>query len=130
VITSAVAGPFVLPGGQLEIDSDLTIDGGIGVVIDANGTLRVARVNSPGDLTLENLTITAGDDGGAIQNWGGLLTVADSTVTGNRARTWWRDRWPSDRDSFPDVGQRGRWDPRPGDGGGLHRDRQRRGRNQ
>ena len=61
---------IVLAGGQLTANSDVTIDGGAGVTIDANQASRVLLVQGLGtDVVLQHLTITGGrttgdDDGG------------------------------------------------------------------
>jgi hypothetical protein len=81
-----------LTSGKLEISDDLTIDGGDGVIIeraDTAGDFGIfAMIGSDTDATLDSLTIrnalNAGS-GGGIQNDGGMLTVMNSTVSGNEA---------------------------------------------
>jgi hypothetical protein len=75
---------------QLVIDEDLTIDGaGHTVTISGQDTVRVFYVNSGVTATLNHLTIThgnaGGSDGGGIYKAGGVLTVTNSTLSGNSA---------------------------------------------
>jgi CSLREA domain-containing protein len=56
---------LVLAGSQLTVASDITIDGGSGVTLDADEKSRVLLVQSgnetdPNDITLARLTITGG----------------------------------------------------------------------
>ena len=52
---------IVLAGSQLTVNSDVTIDGGSGVTIDADEKSRVLLVQGDGtDVTLAHLTITGG----------------------------------------------------------------------
>jgi hypothetical protein len=78
--------------GDLDIAGHLTVDGG-GATVDASGLDRVFHVHSH-DVVLSNLVITGGstpvpgNGGGVFMDGaasGGHLTIADSTVTGNRA---------------------------------------------
>ena len=66
-------GTIVLAGSQLTVASDVTIDGGSGVTIDADEKSRVLLVQGDGtDVMLAHLTITGGrttedgDGGGGI----------------------------------------------------------------
>ncbi len=51
---------IVLGGSQLTVNSDVTIDGGAGVTIDANQASRVLLVQGLSDVVLQHLTITGG----------------------------------------------------------------------
>ncbi len=52
---------IILGGSQLTVSSDVTIDGGAGVTIDANQHSRVLLVQGlDTDVTLRHLTITGG----------------------------------------------------------------------
>jgi hypothetical protein len=82
---------IVLAGGQLTANSDVTIDGGSGVTIDADEKSRVLLIQGDGtDVMLAHLTITGGrttgdgDDGGGIRaDYPATLALDRSTVTGN-----------------------------------------------
>mgnify|MGYP000464549705 CR=1 FL=1 len=70
---------IVLSGGQLEVHSDVTIDGA-GVTIDAHGASRVLLVQGfETQLTLRHLTITGGRASGDAESGGGIL--ADNRTT-------------------------------------------------
>ena len=89
--------------GLPEISSEITINGfGTGSTIQRDGSapafrlFRVGGLGAPtnGNLTLSNITLTGGfaggaggaaDDGGALINVGGTVTLNNSVVTGNRA---------------------------------------------
>ncbi len=80
---------ITLNGRQLEIDSDVTIEGpGAELLsIDANEQSRVFYVAREVTATIDGLTITGGSDedrGGGICN-DGTLTVTNSTISGNSA---------------------------------------------
>ncbi|MFO1046509.1 MAG: choice-of-anchor Q domain-containing protein [Geminicoccaceae bacterium] len=88
-------GTIVLAGSQLTVASEVTVDGGSGVTIDADQRSRVLLVEEPeGDnhawVTLSHLTIT---DGRTRGGGGGIYSQADYdslrldhvNVTGNRA---------------------------------------------
>ena len=98
--TAAIqGGTITLTGGQLTVASDVTIDGGSGITIDANQQSRVLAITGgsaadPNEVTLDSLTITGGklagsapgsvDVGGGIYASGGTsLALTDSTVSGN-----------------------------------------------
>ena len=70
------------------ITSPITIEAN-GATIQRTGgaNMSLFRVNPSGNLTLNNATITGGNDtwGGGINNNGGTLTLNNSTVTGNHA---------------------------------------------
>ena len=74
------------------ITSAITINGD-GHVISGERQFLIFEVGAGGNLTINNLTLTDGDNtdkgnGGAIRVWrGGVLTVNDSTFT-NNAATW------------------------------------------
>jgi CSLREA domain-containing protein len=85
---------IVLTNNQLLVSADggkiMTIDAESNdVTIDGNNTTRVLFVASGANVTLANLTITngfvsAGNNGGGIQN-DGALNLTSSVVSGNRA---------------------------------------------
>ena len=87
-ITFAAGLPdIVLTQGQLTTNSDVTIDGGVGMTINANKHSRVRAARS-GQVSLDSLTITGGfaaDSGGGIHS-DGALTLINSTVSGNEVR--------------------------------------------
>jgi hypothetical protein len=86
---------IVLGGSQLTVNSDVTIDGGAGVTIDANQTSRVLLVaggtdTDPNEVTLDSLTISGGKTTANYDGGGGIrasqhtrLTFVDGTVSGN-----------------------------------------------
>lgn len=84
-------GTIFLTGGQLVANSDFTIDGGLGVTIDAQQASRVLRVQGFGtDVVLNNLTLTNGHTSGDREGGGGVfadrfatLTLNHTTVSGN-----------------------------------------------
>jgi CSLREA domain-containing protein len=89
-ITFSVSGTIVL-GSQLPAivsgQGKLTIDGvGQSITISGNNSVRVFEVNSGGDLTLQNLTVSngsaVGDIGGGIANFG-TVNITNSTLSGN-----------------------------------------------
>src|SRR6516165_3173057 len=67
-LTSAVGGEDGLP----PIGTAIGVNGN-GATIDGTGSVRVLEVDSPGNLSLQNVTITGGsaDIGGGIANLGG-----------------------------------------------------------
>jgi hypothetical protein len=75
--------------GPLDINKDLTIDGaGNGIIVNGMGT-RVFQIDAGDTVVINGLTITGGgaggfNAGGGISN-AGLLTLSNSTVTGNHA---------------------------------------------
>ena len=86
---------IVLAGSQLTVNSDVTIDGGSGVTLDADGKSRVLLVqggtdNDRKDVTLAHLTITGGRTTGRYEAGGGIradgyttLALDHATVSGN-----------------------------------------------
>ena len=61
---------------------------GNGATIDGTGSVRILEVDGPGNLSLQNVTLTGGfaaDFGGAIANQGGAVTLNHSQVSGNAA---------------------------------------------
>ena len=93
---SAIQGGTVqLSDGQIEITSSLTIDGGSGITIDAQGDSRVMSVagalqSGPLAVTLVGLTLTGGqtDDlfaGAGIASENAQLTLDNCTVSDNTA---------------------------------------------
>jgi hypothetical protein len=88
---------FYGPTGLPVIRSVITIDG-TGNRITRAGTappFRLFAVGPSGDLTLQRLTLSGGvapkagsdisNDGGAVLNVGGILSIIDSTIVNNRA---------------------------------------------
>ncbi|MEM6694316.1 MAG: hypothetical protein AAF626_06600 [Pseudomonadota bacterium] len=88
---------LTLTAGQITIDKDVTIDGGISsadnaadITISGGGASRIFLVNNNSTLNLDSLTLSGGDagtsSGGAIRvDAGSTLTVDDSTFTSNIA---------------------------------------------
>ena len=82
---------IVLGGSQLTVNSDVTIDGGAGVTIDANQASRVLLVQGlDTDVVVRHLTITGGRTTGDDEAGGGIradryttLALDHSTVSGN-----------------------------------------------
>ena len=80
---------IVLGGSQLTVNSDVTIDGGAGVTIDANQASRVLLVQGlDTDVMLRHLTITGGrttgdDEGGG----GGIRADRYTTLTLEQSRS-------------------------------------------
>jgi predicted outer membrane repeat protein len=78
----------VITGGEIVIDTDVTLDGGGNLTVDGNRTHRVFSV--PGGVTAEliGLTVASGretdEHGGGIRNEG-TLTLTNSTVSGSSA---------------------------------------------
>jgi hypothetical protein len=61
---------------------------GNGATIDGTGSVRIFEVDAPGNLSLQNVTLSGGfaaDFGGAIANEGGAVTLNHSQVSGNAA---------------------------------------------
>jgi hypothetical protein len=93
-ITPALHGaPVVLTQGEFVLDKDLTIAAQQNhpATISGNSTSRVFEVASGAHVTLDNLSITAGNGVGAYQGEGGgilnfgTLTVSSSTLSDNSA---------------------------------------------
>ncbi len=93
-ITFSVSGTITLSSTLPAIVSastagNLTINGDGTIIISGNNAVRVMEVNSGADLTLQNLTIANGSIntsyGGGISNNFGMLTVTNSTFSGNSA---------------------------------------------
>jgi hypothetical protein len=73
--------------GLPTITSEITIEGNGGKIAGKKGArFRLIAVESSGDLTLSNVTVSGGSQnhGGAIFNYG-TLTINDSTITGSKA---------------------------------------------
>ncbi len=73
--------------GLPTITSQITIAGNGGKIAGKKGaSFRLIAVESSGDLTLSNVTVSGGSQnhGGAIFNYG-TLTINDSTITGSKA---------------------------------------------
>jgi trimeric autotransporter adhesin len=85
--TSTTAGKIV-PSGPLTLNQSMTVDAtGHTIVVDGNNAQSVFVVNSGVTVTLKGLTIQHGSavNGGGVDNEGGTLTVANSTLSGNAA---------------------------------------------
>jgi CSLREA domain-containing protein len=86
-ITFSVAGTItlyypiaVIAGGPL------VIDGGEVITVSGDNKLRVFQVENEAQLTLVNITVADGYEasyGGGIANWGGSVTIANSTFRNN-----------------------------------------------
>ena len=98
---SVQGGRIVLAGSQLTVGSDVTIDGGSGVTIDAHQASRVLLVQSgtadqSSDVVLQHLTVTGGrttgDDGGGIHAGDYTTLMLDhATVSGNSTAGMYAD---------------------------------------
>ena len=76
--------------GLPQITSDITIDGAGSTIARTAGNIRLLAVSSSGILTLNSLTLSAGNrptdaGGGAIYNNGGSVIINDSTLRDNSA---------------------------------------------
>ena len=85
-------GTITLTQGQLSVASDVTIDGGTGVTVDADQLSRVLTVaGEETDVTLAHLTVTGGSvgsadgGGGILAGDGAGLTLRSCAVVGNDA---------------------------------------------
>ena len=87
-INFSVSGTISLTSNLPNINGSLVIDGtNQSIKITGNNTIRVLYILS-GTVTLNNLTIQNGYGnpyGGGVFNTGGILTVTNSTFTGNQA---------------------------------------------
>jgi sugar lactone lactonase YvrE len=80
---------ITLGGSELVIDRNLTINASslaAGVTISGNNASRVFNITAGGVVTMDSLTITAGNaaNGGAVFNQG-TLNLANATLSGNTA---------------------------------------------
>ena len=92
IFAPGLAGTITLSLGQLTIDKDLTIQGpGAGQnTVSGNSATRVFQINSGKTVSLSGLTIangkvTGSNYGGGIYNNGGVLTLTNTTLSGNSA---------------------------------------------
>ena len=78
----------VIPGREIVIDADVTLDGGGILTVDGNGAHRVFSVPEGVTAELMGFTVSNGresdQDGGGIRNEG-TLTLTNSTVSGSSA---------------------------------------------
>jgi hypothetical protein len=74
---------------RLSSDTNTTIDGGNLITLSGGGAVQVIQVEKGGTLTLQNITITGGnnsdDRGGGVYNNGGTLVINNAHMTGNAA---------------------------------------------
>ncbi len=92
--TTALQNKITLGGTELAINIDAAYYGNVTIVslgeenltIDANQRSRVFNIDFEATVALAGLTITGGvaDAGGGIRSYG-ILTMAKSTITGNKA---------------------------------------------
>ena len=80
---------YAAPIGLPLITSRITIEGN-GAMISRPGNapaFGLMAVNSPGDLTLQGVTLSGGSSGsgGALYNYFGAVTIENSTISGNTA---------------------------------------------
>lgn len=78
--------PMAGPNGLPLVISRITLNGFRTTIAGNGGAFRILMVTSPGNLTLNGLTITGGNSpgpGGGIFNVEGTLTLNHTTVTGN-----------------------------------------------
>jgi hypothetical protein len=82
-------GSITLTGGELGITDDLRIDGqGAGrLAVSGNDVSRVFQISSGVNVAIDGLTVTRGraDNGGAIRNAGGTLTLTNVVVSSSQA---------------------------------------------
>jgi hypothetical protein len=89
---------IVLPGGSTQtlteglpvVSSVVTIAGQGSTIVRDQGApdFRLFAVSSTGDLALQETTVSGGrasGDGGGVANYGGTVTVTNSTLSGNTA---------------------------------------------
>ena len=80
----------ILLSNQLNLTQDVTIDASTlpnGLTLDGGGITRVLHVDSGVVATLTGLTITggSGDNGGGIENAGGILNLVDVSLIANNS---------------------------------------------
>jgi predicted outer membrane repeat protein len=81
--------PTLGSNGLPVITSPITLNGSATTIAGNDSTFRILQVSGTGNLTVQGLTITAGNTtgmGGGILNLEGTLTVNHSQVTGNTAQ--------------------------------------------
>jgi Domain of unknown function (DUF4347) len=90
IFKDAVPDQITLTSGQLNIDSDITINGtgASKLSISGNNASRVFQITSASKVTISGIYITQGNSdlspGGSIRNFG-TLTLKNSVVSGNRS---------------------------------------------
>jgi len=89
---NGLSGTIILTSGQIEIDSNININGpGADVLaVSGNKAWRIFTINPGASVTMDGLTLKDGatidgGGGGGIYNEGGALTVSNSTLSGNSA---------------------------------------------
>jgi uncharacterized repeat protein (TIGR01451 family)/CSLREA domain-containing protein len=95
IINFGVSGTIDLSAsgdGELNITTNITIDGGTNITLTGNNATRIIRVNSAGNLSLQNITLTQGNgnggSGGAILvDNGATLNVLNSNFNNNNANS-------------------------------------------
>ena len=95
--------PLAAGAGDLDITDAVTINGPGSANLTIDATLAVSRIfnitDEAGNVTIKGLALTkgmagAGNDGGAVySNSLGLVTIADSTLTGGSRAQRGRRRW-------------------------------------
>ncbi len=87
VVLTAVDNSAYGDTGLPVISSTITINGNNYTIQRSGATpFRILAANVSGDLTLNDVTITGGyGDGGGIANYGGTVTINNSTISGNTA---------------------------------------------
>lgn len=77
----------VLTSGSITIDKDLTIDGGSGVTIDAEGNSPILFVGPSSSLDVNDVAFLNGANGygSAIENRGNTVNILRCTFSGNSA---------------------------------------------
>lgn len=97
IITFAGTGFIKLTLGELLIDRSLTVQGPTtapGITVSGNGASRIFTINT-GTVNLSLLTLSGGNGvgpgssgrGGAVVTAGGVVTIANTTFSGNSAAT-------------------------------------------
>jgi hypothetical protein len=90
-ITFAVTGTITLTSGELLVDKNVTISGpgAASLAVDGNRATRVFHIGAGKTVSISDLTITNGivasGNGGGILNDHAILTILNSSVSGNHA---------------------------------------------
>jgi hypothetical protein len=90
-INFAVTGTIGLTSGELLVDKSVTISGpgAASLAVDGNTGSRVLHIGAGKTASISGLTITNGNiasgNGGGILNDHGILTILNSSVSGNHA---------------------------------------------
>jgi len=90
IFDASLSGHTISLASTLTLSNSITIDGGgQSIIVSGNNSVQVMVINNGVTTTLNSLTMThgfTGDNGGGINN-SGILTITNSTVSYNTART-------------------------------------------